>query len=79
MFEILDVDKNKCLTLSELKALLSDPNIDKTKMAAEQEAITKIFNDLDTDKNGEISLQEFTTGLKKWVKLIGANTNQYKV
>lgn len=48
-------------------------------MAAEHEAMVKIFQDLDTDNNGEISLQEFTKGVKNWIKSIGANTNQYKV
>ncbi|KAL8110933.1 sodium/calcium exchanger NCL1-like [Apium graveolens] len=79
LFEVLDVDKNQRLTLTELKALLSDPSIDEAKRAAEHEAMVKIFNDLDKDKDGEISLEEFTKGLKNWIKSIGANANQYKV
>lgn len=78
MFEKLDVDKSKSLTQSELKALLSDISADKAQMA-EDEALMKIFEDLDTDGNEEISLEEFTKGLKKWIKITGSNTQQYKV
>lgn len=78
LFEKLDVDKSKSLTQSELKALLSDINADKAQMA-EDEALVKIFEDLDTDGNEEISLEEFTKGLKKWIKITGSNTQQYKV
>lgn len=66
------------MTQSELKALLSDISADKAQMA-EDEALMKIFEDLDTDGNEEISLEEFTKGLKKWIKLTGSNTQQYKV
>lgn len=78
MFEKLDVDKSKSLTQSELKALLSDISADKAQMA-EDDALMKIFEDLDTDGNEEISLEEFTKGLKKWIKMNGINTQQYKV
>lgn len=72
------MDKSKSLTQSELKALLSDISADKAQMA-EDEALMKIFEDLDTDGNEEISLEEFTKGLKKWIKITGSNTQQYKV
>ncbi|XP_017246342.1 sodium/calcium exchanger NCL1 [Daucus carota subsp. sativus] len=78
LFERLDVDKSKSLTQSELKALLSDISADKAQMA-EDEALMKIFEDLDTDGNEEISLEEFTIGLKKWIKKTGGNTQQYNV
>ena len=72
------MDKSKSLTQSELKALLSDISADKVQMA-EDEALMKIFEDLDTDGNEEISLEEFTIGLKKWIKKTGGNTQQYNV
>lgn len=90
MFQKLDKDGDEQLSSSELMELF-----DKIRLSSESsvlnkeriiehfsyqhEAMVKIFKDLDTDKDGEISLQEFTKGLKNWIKSIGANTNQYKV
>ncbi|KAL4555098.1 hypothetical protein LXL04_037709 [Taraxacum kok-saghyz] len=67
LFNDVDVNGNKHLSQSELRALvvglkLQDLNLD------EDDAIDKVMSEFDMSNNNEIEFDEFTVGLQKWLK-----------
>ncbi|KAM0017288.1 putative EF-hand domain, sodium/calcium exchanger membrane region, EF-hand domain pair [Helianthus debilis subsp. tardiflorus] len=66
LFERIDLDKDNFVSQSELKRLIMELNSEKMPEDVD-EATTKLMQDLDTDGDQLIDLQEFIDRFKEWL------------
>ncbi|XP_071689079.1 sodium/calcium exchanger NCL2-like [Rutidosis leptorrhynchoides] len=66
LFKRLDLDKDNCVSQSELKKLIMEVNSEKIPWNVD-EATDKIMQDLDKSGDKRIDEQEFIDGFKEWL------------
>ncbi|KAJ0530633.1 putative EF-hand domain, sodium/calcium exchanger membrane region, EF-hand domain pair [Helianthus annuus] len=66
LFERIDLDKDNFVSQSELKRLIMELNSEKMPEDVD-EATAKLMQDLDTDGDQQIDLQEFIDRFKEWL------------
>lgn len=71
MFEEVNIDGDDHVSRTELEKIVKDIHIG-TGVDSE-EAVTKLLQDLDVNKDNEISENEFVDGFTKW---ISSNSNK---
>lgn len=62
-FDRYDVDKNKTLSMKELRSVFADMNEPKS-----DEELEDLFKEYDQDKSGQLSFDEFVMGMKTYVE-----------
>ncbi|KAI3753708.1 hypothetical protein L2E82_25769 [Cichorium intybus] len=67
LFDSIDVNGNKRLSQSELRALVVGLQLNDIKMN-EDDAIDEVMKEFDTSNNNEIEFEEFAAGLQKWLQ-----------
>ncbi|XP_024157887.1 sodium/calcium exchanger NCL [Rosa chinensis] len=66
LFHTIDVDKDKSISPSELRALIVGIRFDEIELD-EDDAVEKVMKDFDTTRDSLISLDEFKAGVQKWL------------
>lgn len=66
LFDAIDENKDKHLSAGELKALIIGIRFDEIDLN-QDDAVNKVLQDFDTSNDSLISLQEFRSGIQKWL------------
>ncbi|KAM5586191.1 sodium/calcium exchanger NCL [Rosa sericea] len=66
LFHTIDVDKDKSISPSELRALIVGIRFDEIELDKD-DAVEKVMKDFDTTRDSLISLDEFKAGVQKWL------------
>lgn len=67
MFHAIDEDNNKKLSASELKALILGIRFEEIDFDRD-DAVDKVMKDFDTSLDNSIDLDEFISGISKWIE-----------
>ncbi|KAM5586192.1 sodium/calcium exchanger NCL [Rosa sericea] len=66
LFDTIDMNRDKHLSLSELRALMVGIRFDEIELDKD-DAADKVMKDFDTSHDSQISLREFKAGIQKWL------------
>ncbi|XP_062011519.1 sodium/calcium exchanger NCL-like [Rosa rugosa] len=66
LFHTIDVDNDKSISPSELRALIVGIRFDEIELDKD-DAVEKVMKDFDTTRDSLISLEEFKAGVRKWL------------
>lgn len=77
MFNDIDLDKDNCISYSELKELISSMKSSIIPYDPST-AASKIMEELDVNADQFVSEEEFITGLSKWLNTIYNKDTEHK-
>lgn len=74
MFDAIDENKDGQLSASELRALIIGIRFEEIDLD-QDDAVSKILRDFDTSLDDHIDIEEFITGIGKWLNEATRTTN----
>ncbi|GAB4846527.1 hypothetical protein Ancab_025532 [Ancistrocladus abbreviatus] len=72
LFHAIDVDQDNHLSAAELRAFVLGMQLEEMKLD-EDDLVKKLIKDFDTHPDLQISLEEFKTGISRWLKDISGS------